>query len=193
MPSHTSCESSYPGDNLPFLSEYNDSAGCQANERKDDLDDYRDRVASYYDHCPDMPGDVPFYKDIIGDRPVRILELGCGTGRVLLPLVELAQAIVGVDHSQGMLDVCLQQLCDRGVPENRARVQAGDITELDLGEKFDLIIAPYPPVSRRQIGPGDIGSLFLRVSFSKAKDPGQKAGISLWIAPRRATRCHGAQ
>jgi SAM-dependent methyltransferase len=50
--------------------------------------DIRAKAAQYYDLCPDMPADVPFYRSFIPSLEARVLELGCGTGRVLVPLAE---------------------------------------------------------------------------------------------------------
>jgi tRNA G46 methylase TrmB len=48
--------------------------------------DSRTQAAKYYDLSPDTPADVPFYKKLISSRETRVLELGCGTGRVLVPV-----------------------------------------------------------------------------------------------------------
>jgi SAM-dependent methyltransferase len=50
--------------------------------------DYRDSSVDYYDRFASPPeGDVEFYRSRIGGA-VRVLELGCGTGRVMLQLAE---------------------------------------------------------------------------------------------------------
>lgn len=104
--------------------------------------DYRKDAAAYYDLDPAL-NDVPFYLSRVPSPDTSILELGCGTGRTLLPLSGACGHIYGVDHSEGMLNVCRRKLRDAGVPESKAKVQTGDITDLDLGRTFDLIVAPY--------------------------------------------------
>ena len=76
-------------------------------------------------------------------RRRRVLELGCGTGRVLVPLAEKSGIIHGVDISEAMLSVCREKLAEKAIPTTRAEVQQGDITGLDLGKRFDLILAPF--------------------------------------------------
>jgi ubiquinone/menaquinone biosynthesis C-methylase UbiE len=106
------------------------------------IDDCRAGAATYYDLAPAV-NDVPFYLSRIPSPDASILELGCGTGRVLLLLSEACRHIHGIDHSEGMLDVCRRKLREALAPESKAKVQTGDITDLNLGWTFDLIIAPY--------------------------------------------------
>jgi SAM-dependent methyltransferase len=100
-------------------------------------------AARYYDISPENPDDVPFYRERIPSSRARVLELGCGTGRVLIPLAEGCSQILGVDLSESMLAVCRLKLAERGLPPSRAEVQQGDITDLELGREFDLILAPF--------------------------------------------------
>ncbi len=46
----------------------------------------------------------------------RILELGCGTGRVMAPLVAAGHTVIGVDESQEMLDIGAHRLQDAPAP-----------------------------------------------------------------------------
>jgi SAM-dependent methyltransferase len=73
-----------------------------------------------------------------------ILELGCGTGRVLLPLARAGYDITGLDFSQAMLDRCRAKL-DAESPEVRRRVGlvAADMTSFDLGRGFAAVIIPF--------------------------------------------------
>lgn len=59
----------------------------------------------------------------------RVLELGCGVGRVTHPLLERGFAVTAVDESPEMLDRV------RG-----ARTVCAPIEELDLGETFDAVL-----------------------------------------------------
>src|SRR4029079_12080508 len=47
--------------------------------------------------------DVPFWRQVTRKIHGRVLELGCGTGRVTLPLARAGVPIVGVDRSASML------------------------------------------------------------------------------------------
>ncbi len=57
--------------------------------------DIRAQAAKYYDLNPEAPDDIPFYKSLIPSPEVCMLELGCGTGRVLLPLAEVCGDLTG--------------------------------------------------------------------------------------------------
>ncbi len=107
--------------------------------------DHRAPTARYYDEQP-FPYDKQdsvFYRERLPGPGARVLELGCGTGRVLVPLAAHCGYVHGVDHSEAMLEVCGEKLAATGLPAERVRLSAGDICQLDLGEQFDLITAPY--------------------------------------------------
>lgn len=50
--------------------------------------------------------DTEFYKQMIKEIPGAALELGCGTGRLLLPYLDEDLDVDGVDCSKAMLDIC---------------------------------------------------------------------------------------
>ncbi|MFH1566390.1 MAG: class I SAM-dependent methyltransferase, partial [Gemmatimonadota bacterium] len=75
-----------------------------------------------------------------------VLELGCGTGRVLLPVARAGVAVTGLDVSEGMLAVCRRHLAAE--PEEvqaRVALHRGDMRDFDLGRTFPLIITPFRP------------------------------------------------
>jgi SAM-dependent methyltransferase len=108
--------------------------------------DYRLTAADYYDKfCGPPPGDVDFYGSRVTPQ-TRVLELGCGTGRVLVPLAKRAGYVHGLDHSPAMLEICRRKIHAAGLDANEATAEVADITDFDLtrqGPKFDLIIAPF--------------------------------------------------
>ncbi|MBW8010636.1 MAG: class I SAM-dependent methyltransferase [Chloroflexi bacterium] len=105
--------------------------------------DTREKAARYYD-SQDIPfDDIPFYLDQIPSPDAHILELGCGTGRVLVPLAPQCAYIYGVDLSEGMLALCREKIMQAGIPKEKAQVQLGDITNLILDQLFDLVISPF--------------------------------------------------
>ena len=48
--------------------------------------------------------DVTFWRGLAARAKGRVLELGCGTGRVLVPVARDGRRIVGIDRSTPMLD-----------------------------------------------------------------------------------------
>jgi SAM-dependent methyltransferase len=106
-------------------------------------DDLRAAAAQYYDANPTIPDDIAFYTARLPSADASVLELGCGTGRVLLPLAAVCGTIYGMDRSPAMLARCVQKLQAAGMPRSKARAELGDMTDFALGRQFDLIIAPY--------------------------------------------------
>lgn len=104
--------------------------------------DLRRDAARYYDLSPEFPPDVPFYLGRVPGGTGSVLELGCGTGRVTLPLAQRC-FVHGVDHSESMIEICRAKLQDAGIGPDRATVSVADITDLRLDRHFDLIIAPF--------------------------------------------------
>ena len=105
--------------------------------------DFRSDVAQFYDFNPNAPRDVPFYQALIPSPRATVLELGCGTGRVTVPLARCCRFLHGIDLSQAMLELCRSKLAKASISPGRAVVTEGDITDFDLGQRFDLIIAPF--------------------------------------------------
>lgn len=98
--------------------------------------------ARFYDLDPTVPDDLPFYRAMV--RPEhRVLELGCGTGRVLIPLAAHGCAVYGLDRSPAMLAVCREKLQAARLSSRRASVRRGDMADFDLGARFDLVLTPY--------------------------------------------------
>ena len=69
-----------------------------------------------------------------------ILELGCGTGRLLAPLLDAGLEVTGVDVSAGMLEVAQSKLDALGA-KARCRLIAGDYTQIDLQGPYPLAIS----------------------------------------------------
>lgn len=89
-----------------------------------------DPFARYYD--ADFHGyseDVPFFRELSRRAGGPILELMCGTGRLLLPLAEDGHPITGVDISPAMLAVARHHLDEAGLS---ASLIEGDVRSVDL-------------------------------------------------------------
>lgn len=57
----------------------------------------------------DVHGEAALVADLAGPPPARILDAGCGTGRVAIELTRLGYDCVGVDADSGMLDVARER------------------------------------------------------------------------------------
>ena len=68
----------------------------------------------------------------------RVLELGVGTGRIALPLVDAGVDVAGIDASREMLDAL------RAKPDaQRVRVVSGDMAELPFASGFSLVLVAF--------------------------------------------------
>jgi SAM-dependent methyltransferase len=75
------------------------------------------RFAKFYDaYVGDYARDLPFYLALASNVMSPILEIGCGSGRVLLPLLQASHTVTGVDISEEML-----QLADDKLNKNHLR------------------------------------------------------------------------
>ena len=105
-------------------------------------------AAEFYDfvHPDGGSRDIDFYVGLARELGGPVLEIGCGTGRVLIPTAREGIEIVGLDNSEAMLLNCEKKLL-REAAEVRARVQLerGDMRDFDLGRAFGLITMPFRP------------------------------------------------
>lgn len=59
--------------------------------------------------------ELPLLRDFLQTHPGRSLEIGCGSGRLLLPLLQEGFAVDGLELSPEMLDLCRQQSAHNGL------------------------------------------------------------------------------
>jgi SAM-dependent methyltransferase len=92
--------------------------------------------------------DVQWYREVarraLGGAPGQILELGCGSGRVTVPLARDGHRVIALDQSEPMLDA-LEARCTRLPAAVRERIQPvrGDLRDFALRRRFPLVIAAF--------------------------------------------------
>ncbi|RAK59006.1 hypothetical protein DJ021_03900 [Phenylobacterium hankyongense] len=90
-----------------------------------------------------LTGDIDIY-DGLAPAAGSVLELGAGAGRIALALAERGHPVVGVEIAPAML---AQAQAKRAAAEpqvaGRVEFRRGDMTALDLGQSFDLVLCPY--------------------------------------------------
>ncbi|MBN1316806.1 MAG: methyltransferase domain-containing protein [Anaerolineales bacterium] len=102
-----------------------------------------DRMAQYYDLVnAQVDADIPFFISLGRASRGDILEIGCGSGRTLLPLAKAGLKLVGLDNSPAMLDRAREQLARQSL-EHDVHLVLGDMTDFDLGKRFGLVIIPF--------------------------------------------------
>ncbi|HTQ02017.1 MAG TPA: class I SAM-dependent methyltransferase [Casimicrobiaceae bacterium] len=106
-----------------------------------------DRIARFYD--VDMGqsmrfDDVAFYAHRCARERGSVLELGCGNGRILLPLLAQGLDAYGVDASAPMLAELARKARAKALPLRAARA---DARRLPLRPGFAAILCPYSLVT----------------------------------------------
>ena len=127
-----------------------------------------DRIAAVY--ATDMGqsmafDDIGYYRALCQQRGGRTLELGCGTGRILLPLMASGIDIAGIDQSPGMLGQ-LQQ--DAKALRLQPEVSLGSLTAFTT-PPCNTILAPYAVVTYL-CDVSQLAAFFLAVKQSLAAD-----------------------
>jgi SAM-dependent methyltransferase len=133
--------------------------------------------------------DVAFWQRVAGRAGGAVLELGCGTGRVSLPLARAGVALVGIDRSAPMLARAERRVkaLRRGHPPpggghdrrggGSITLVRGDIRTLPFrSRRFSMVLAPYG-ILQSLLGDGDLAATLDSVGHVLAR--GGTFGIDL--------------
>jgi SAM-dependent methyltransferase len=108
--------------------------------------DYQGIGAEYYDlHNPGIPGDVEFYVEQAKRAGGPVVELGCGTGRILIPIAQAGVDVTGVDLSRDGITIAGRKasLLPAEVSK-RITLACDDMRKLDLeGRRYRAALIPY--------------------------------------------------
>jgi SAM-dependent methyltransferase len=109
-------------------------------------------MASWYDHPhyfdlvfrDETAGEVEFFEQAFArfcDRPVRrLLEPGCGSGRLVVGMAQRGYDVTGLDLSQSMLDYLAKRLQRK---QMSAELVLGDMTSMKFKRKFDAAFCTF--------------------------------------------------
>lgn len=121
---------------------------CQRKTSQPPLPYSYDQIANIYDE--DMgrnnPGlDIKYYVRLCLETRLPILELGCGTGRITLPLVQNGVEIVAIDRSLPMLQVLQRKARTllSNAESRRLHFLQMEMTGLAFRRTFSLILCPF--------------------------------------------------
>jgi len=106
------------------------------------LSEYTSVAAELYDALrgeDPLPGELNFYDRMLGRGRGPHLEIGCGTGRVLLRLLEAGLDVEGVDCSEDMLSICRDKARSRNLSP---KLYLQRMQQLDLPHRYEAIIVP---------------------------------------------------
>jgi SAM-dependent methyltransferase len=100
-----------------------------------------DNIARLYDPWSrSVVEDVSFYVDEAVRAGGPVLELGVGTARIAVPMAVAGVEVVGVDLSEGMLEVARERADLAGV---RIDLRHGDMREPPVEGSFPLVVIPF--------------------------------------------------
>lgn len=94
----------------------------------------------YHAHHNRHLEDLPFWLELARRQGSPILELGCGSGRVLLPIRRAGYHVTGLERDPDMLCV-LREGMESGL-DGQVELVLGDMTDFELGQRYSLIIMP---------------------------------------------------
>jgi SAM-dependent methyltransferase len=99
-------------------------------------DEYSGFFAEFYDILHAGNQDVKIYPRILAAYGSKVLELGCGTGRIAIPLAQAGFDVTGLEYSPAMIAL----LEEKPYPKERLQVIEGDARDFSIGETFDVIL-----------------------------------------------------
>jgi SAM-dependent methyltransferase len=102
-----------------------------------------DAIAELYDPwSTSVTEDVDFYVAEARKARGAIVELGVGTGRIAVPVAAAGVPVIGVDSSEGMLEVCRRRAQAAGV-ERLLDLRLGDLRDPPVEERVRLVMSPF--------------------------------------------------
>lgn len=105
----------------------------------------------------DFTDDIQFYQDLAAENgTAQVCELGCGTGRIAIPLAQAGYEVTAVDRSQAMLDAARAKAESSGV---HVRWVQADMASFSEAGQFSLVYVPLHSFSHLLEASNIIGAL----------------------------------
>lgn len=92
--------------------------------------------AEFFDRLHEECEDAEIYTALLKSYGNKILELGSGTGRIVIPLAKAGYQVTGIEYEPDMIAVMEQ----KNYPRNRLKVIRADARCFSLDEQFDVIL-----------------------------------------------------
>ena len=128
------------------------------------------------DGLAEFTEDLPLWADMARESGGPILELGCGSGRVLLHLAREGFETTGVDSSPSMLALARRRLARQPSIAGRISLLEENFTSLRTGRTYPLILLPFNTFSY-MVDPPDVRDALETISLHLA--PGGRAAFAL--------------
>lgn len=84
-------------------------------------------------------GDVEYYTERLTGVTGKVLEVGCGSGRVMIPLIQAGLDVEGLDNSPAMLDSCRRQCAQLQL---KPQLYQEEMYDFKLPHPYEAIIIP---------------------------------------------------
>jgi SAM-dependent methyltransferase len=130
----------------------------------------------------DTAKEMEIFGEIFGENHKirKILDIGCGYGRIDLQLLKKGYDVTGLDANQQFLDVAREKARNAGFGYDQARFDKGDIIDYDAGlGKFDSVIYTWHSILEA-FGPGNLLNT-LNCAFKSLR----RGGILVFDQPTR--------
>lgn len=153
-------------------------------------------TAPFYDlDLEGVEDDVVMYREIARRQGKTVLELGCGTGRVAVPLAEAGLAVTGVDFSAGMLEVARRRAGTAPLT-----CVEGDMRDVRLRRRFSTVIIPFGSLQHmetadevaaamgtvaRHLSKGGVAIVDIEAPRPEDLEPGPQPLVLHWTRPWR--------
>lgn len=133
-------------------------------------------LARYYDlENAAFTDDFPFWLALAREQGGPVLEIGCGSGRVLFQLARDGHTVTGLDNSPAMLALARARLAKRRDLPALTLVEA-DMRDFTLDSKFNTFIVPFNTFAHLLTQPDQLAALD---SFRRHAEPGALLTLDL--------------
>lgn len=108
------------------------------------VSEFYSAVARFFDaETGDKTDDLIMYSRLAAEYQGGILDVGCGTGRVLIHLAQAGYEVNGIDNDRAMLDHLERKLNQRPQLRDKISYTHGDALKHDYDRQFSLILLTY--------------------------------------------------
>jgi SAM-dependent methyltransferase len=140
------------GDNIPW-----NEAGFSERMLKEHLSQAHDAASRRFELIDQHVGWI--HQELLGGRPARILDLGCGPGLYAQRLARLGHSVVGIDFGPASLRYARETAEREGLA---CTFQLSDLREANYGLGFDLVMQIYGEIN--VFSPADAGLILGKAS-----------------------------